>query len=47
MPVPQVVMLKGIGPELMVVLPVKSGNTYDVCVVARLPAHLVRAGLAR
>ncbi len=39
------VMLKGIGPELMAVLPVKSGKTLDVGVVARIPAHLVGAGL--
>ena len=39
------VVLKGIGPNLLAALPVREGAAFEVGVVARVPAHLVGAGL--
>ena len=39
------VMLKGIAPSLLAALPVRSGERLEVGVVARIPAHLIGAGL--
>lgn len=39
------IMLKGIGPTLLAVLPMREGAALEVGVVARVPAHLVGAGL--
>jgi hypothetical protein len=39
------VMLKGIAPNLLSAMPVRTGASVDFGVVARIPAHLIGAGL--
>lgn len=39
------VVLKGVSPELLARLPVRSGAAVEFGVVARIPAHLIGAGL--